>query len=113
MHELSIAANIADIAHEYAQKANAKQIKEVDIEIGSISGIVIEALRFALDSVINDSALLKDAKFNIISIPGKMKCTQCSFEFETDEPFAVCPKCHSIKNSVIQGNEMRVKSIAV
>ena len=50
MHELSIAMNIIDIAGEYAAKANTKTINEIEIEVGELSGVVIEALEFAMEN---------------------------------------------------------------
>ena len=44
MHEFSIALNIVDIASRTAKKAKAKKINEVEIEVGIISGVIVEAL---------------------------------------------------------------------
>ena len=49
MHELSIAVNIVEIAEENARKEDAKLISEIELEIGSQSGVVLEALELALE----------------------------------------------------------------
>ena len=41
MHELSIAMNIVEIVEENAAAANCKAVSEIDLEIGSMSGVVI------------------------------------------------------------------------
>ena len=41
MHEFSIAVNIVDIAIEHAEKANARRVNEVELEIG----MVVEGIR--------------------------------------------------------------------
>ena len=44
MHELSIACSIIDIASNYAIEANARKIKEVELSIGLLAGVEIDAL---------------------------------------------------------------------
>ena len=50
MHEFTIALNIIDIAKEYAIKAGTEKVIEIEIEVGDVSGVVFEALEFALEN---------------------------------------------------------------
>jgi len=110
MHELSIAKNIIDIASESARQNRIIRIKEIEIEVGSISGIVVESLEFALEMSVRDT-VLENAKTTIIKIPGKAKCLNCNLEFEIDSYYAQCPECQNYNFDVIQGKELRVKSL--
>jgi hydrogenase nickel incorporation protein HypA/HybF len=110
MHELSIAMSIVEIAEENAQQSNVKSISEIQLEIGELSGVVHEALEFAMEEAVKNT-ILKNAKRIIISIPGKVKCLQCLHEFEVDDIFTPCPICSSFENDVIAGKELRVKSM--
>jgi hydrogenase nickel incorporation protein HypA/HybF len=112
MHEFSIALNIVDIASKTAKEANAEKIKEVEIDVGVLSGVILEALRFALYSAIKGT-LLENAEFKINEIPAKVKCNECNTEFEPDNYIAQCPECNSFNYNFIQGRELRVKSISV
>jgi hydrogenase nickel incorporation protein HypA/HybF len=112
MHELSIATNIFDIAGEYAEKAKAKAVLEIEIEVGELSGVVIEALEFAMENI-EKSRVLKNAKWNINKIPGKVLCQNCHYEFDTDDFYTACPKCGEYRQEIVQGRELRVKSITV
>jgi len=112
MHELSIAQNIVEIAEEYALKNNAEIITEIEIEVGEMSGVVVEALEFAMQSATLDTMLSK-AKMDIINIKGKVKCLECKTEFFASSLFDVCPKCNSFHTEIISGKELRVKSILV
>ena len=49
MHELSIAMSIVDIVREEAVKAGGGEVTEVVVNIGSLSGIVADALLFSWD----------------------------------------------------------------
>ena len=112
MHEMSIVVNIVDIAENEARKAGAKTISELELDIGTVSGIELDALNFAFESI-KPKTMLKNAEIKINTIPAKSKCEDCFSEFETDAVYALCPECNSYKTKIIQGKEMKVKSILV
>lgn len=110
MHEMSIVASIVDIAESEAKKADAKIISEIELDIGTVSGIEIDALNFAF-KCIKPKTMLKNAEIKINIIQAKSKCNDCTFEFKTDTVYSLCPECNSYKTKIIQGKEMKVKSI--
>ena len=110
MHELSIATNIVEIAEESAKQSNTTVITEIELEVGELSGVVYEALEFAMVEAVKNT-MLQNAKRIIIRIKGLAKCSECLHEFYVDDIFTPCPKCQSFKNDIIQGKELRVKSL--
>ena len=112
MHEFSIAMNVVEIAAEYAGKEKAKVVREIEIEVGELSGIVLEALEFALESAVKDT-ILEHARIVMTVIPGKARCIQCYYEYHTSDLFRSCPVCRSCAPDIIGGKELRVKSITV
>jgi len=112
MHEFSIAVNVIDIVEENTKKADAKMVSRVDIEVGQFSGILIDALELALQQA-KQNSMAKDANFVIIEIQGRLKCQDCNHEFLAENIFTPCPKCGSYLLDIIQGKELRVKSIEV
>lgn len=112
MHEMSIAISIVDIATEEAQKANAKSFSEIVLDIGSLSGIEIDALEFAMDSACKGS-VLDSARFKINHIQAVARCNNCGKEFEVDNVFSICPDCQQYDLDVFKGKEMKVKSLVV
>ena len=112
MHEMSIVASIVDIAEDEARKANANKITEVELDIGTISGIELEALNFAF-MALKPKTMLKNAEIKINKIQAISKCLKCENEFETEDVFTLCPKCDSYETMILQGKEMKVKSILV
>ncbi len=110
MHELSIAVNILDIVNEEAIKAKSTSITEIEIEIGSMSGVVIEALVFALEEAVKNTKLCK-AKFKFIETKAEATCSKCDNHFDVDDFFAVCPKCGSFETDIIKGKELKIKKI--
>ena len=112
MHELSIAVNIVEIAEESTLKEGAKTVSEIELEIGSMSGVVLEAMELALKSAVIGT-MLEEAKVKIITIPGKAKCTDCGNEFKIEELYAPCPKCSNPFSDIIEGKELKVKSLKI
>ena len=112
MHEFSLVLNIIDIVTEYAVRENAKEVKEVEIEVGELSGVVYDALEFALQTAVKGT-LMEQASVHISLIKGLARCTECSNEYETDSLFKPCPKCHTYAPEIVKGKELRVKSITI
>ena len=104
--------NIVDIAAEYAEKEKAEIIREIEIEVGELSGVVVEALEFALESAVKDTVLAQ-ARIVTTVIPGRAKCISCHHEYPTHDLFKRCPRCRTCAPDIIRGKELRVKSMMV
>jgi hydrogenase nickel incorporation protein HypA/HybF len=112
MHEMSIAMSIIDLATEQAQKVNAKKIVEVELDIGTISGIEIHALNFAMEVAVKDT-LLEKARIKINRIEAVSECMECHEKFSSDRYLSQCPKCNALNTKILKGREMQVKSLLV
>ena len=84
MHELSIAMSIIEIAEENARNAKTSVINEIELDIGLQSGVVLEAIEFAMQSAIQGT-MASNAKVKINSIPARAVCDKCQNEFYVDE----------------------------
>lgn len=112
MHEMSIAINIIDLTEEEVNKAGAKKVESIELEVGELSGIVIEALEFALEEAVKET-ILEDANIIITHKNAKAKCVKCQKEFQTDDLFTACPYCNAFESEIIQGKELKIKSLVV
>jgi len=112
MHEMSIVMSIFDIACEKAGKEDARQIAEIELDIGTQAGIEFRALEFALDQV-NKNDLLKTTLFKINKIEARARCNDCQCEFKTTNLYSPCPQCNTYNNELIKGKELRIKSILI
>jgi len=92
MHELSIAMNIIEIAEENARNANATVISEIELEIGTQSGVVLDALEFVMESATKNT-MLENAEIKINTVAARSKCSKCSSEFYIEDIFSPCPEC--------------------
>ncbi|MBN2215060.1 MAG: hydrogenase maturation nickel metallochaperone HypA [Bacteroidales bacterium] len=112
MHEFSIALDIVEIAVETAKANNAKTVNEVEIDVGEMSGVIYEALEFALQSAIKGT-ILENSKFRLNRIKAKAICNKCKHDFEPTDVMSVCTSCGSSDISLVRGKEMKVKSINI
>ncbi len=113
MHEFSIAQNIAEIAETAAMENKTGPVGIVEIELGAASGVIKEALEFAWETISAGSPVLKNAKLAIHEIPLRVKCNICQKEYSPAEIFDSCPGCGEVNVTILQGKELRVKSISI
>jgi hydrogenase nickel incorporation protein HypA/HybF len=112
MHEFSLALNIVNIAAEHAVKANANKVVTVEVDLGKLTGVQSDTLKSALKSAIKGT-VLDGANVIINDLPGKAYCDKCETDFETEKDHCSCPSCGSAQNEIVQGQEIRVKSIEI
>lgn len=110
MHELSIAADIIDIAEEFVRDHRANKIIRLELEAGLLSGIVPESLEFALNIAVKNTVLEK-TEIILSEVAGRSKCNKCQTIFEVDDWFTPCPACGSMDLEMTGGKELIIKSI--
>ena len=111
MHELSLANSMLEIAENEARRGGFRRIAAIRLEIGLLSCVAPEALRFCFASVTRGS-LAEGARLDIVSVPGTGRCPRCGTDFPLEEPYGVCPDCDTALE-VTAGAEMRVREIEV
>ncbi|MEA5618238.1 hydrogenase maturation nickel metallochaperone HypA [Cronbergia sp. UHCC 0137] len=108
MHELGITQNIIAIVSEHAQ---GQKVEKVVLEIGKLSAIMPEAVKFCFD-ICAQGTIVEGAILEIIEITGMAKCRQCGATIVLEKPFGVC-KCGSVQLDLITGEELKIKEIEV
>ncbi len=105
MHELGITRNIVAIVSEHAGSA---KVQRVSLEIGQLSAVLPESIRFCFD-VCTQGTGLEGAELEIIEIPGLARCQSCGTIVELEQPFGICD-CGSVALEIIQGEELKIKA---
>jgi hydrogenase nickel incorporation protein HypA/HybF len=112
MHELSIVMSIIDIAERQASQANASVIDEIELDIGTLSGIEFDALDFAWTEAVRKT-ILENAVRKINRIEASADCIDCGISFSIQHYYDPCPVCGGHLINITRGKEMRVKSLVV
>ncbi len=109
---MSLAEGVLQVIEDAARAQEFSRVTAVWLEIGQLSGVEVEAMKFCFDAVVRDS-LAEGARLEIIATPGSGWCMQCSKSVPMTEVFGECPDCGSHQMQVTGGTEMRVKELEV
>ena len=100
------------------KKHSAKEINKVFLEIGELTFLEEEQLRFAFD-ILKEGTILEKAELIIKKIETKVKC-QCGYEgkieyglkddFHIMFPILRCPKCGG-NVEILKGRECLIKKV--
>ena len=112
MHEMSLAEGVLQLIEDSARQQNFEKVVTVWLEIGQLSGVEVEAMKFCFDAVTRDS-VAAGACLEIITLPGTGWCMVCAQTVPMKEVFGECPQCGGYQLQVTGGTEMRVKELEV
>ncbi|MCF8208631.1 MAG: hydrogenase maturation nickel metallochaperone HypA [Rhodoferax sp.] len=112
MHEMALAEGILQLVEETAKREHAARVKLVVLEIGKLSTVEPQALKFCFDAVTRGS-LADGAVLEIIHVPGTGWCMQCADTVPLTALFEACPQCGGFQVQATGGTEMRVKEIEI
>lgn len=112
MHELSLAQSIVELAEKEARHHQASVIEELELEIGSLAGVEVETLVFALESAVRGT-WLENTHIVRHVVAGEARCGECQTVFSLPTPLTPCPQCGSWWIEILRGKELRIKSIVV
>ena len=112
MHEMSLAEGILQLVEDTARRENARRVKTVVLEIGSLASVEVEALRFCFDAVTRGS-LAEGAGLEIQTVAGAGWCLPCGETVAISELYGACPHCGSHQVQATGGAEMRVREIGI
>ncbi|MBU0730143.1 MAG: hydrogenase maturation nickel metallochaperone HypA [Proteobacteria bacterium] len=109
---MSLAMNIVEIATQNGLAENAGKINMVELEIGSLAGVMVEALTFCFEAA-TKGTLAEGAALQINDVQAKAKCTKCGTLFFIQSHFDDCPDCGNPAAEIIQGMDLKIISITV
>ena len=112
MHELSIAMSIVDLASRHAESASVKKVNQIELDIGTLSGIEYASLEFALDVAVKGS-MFEHTHFKINRIEALCECRACKHLYSPGKDFGACPNCGKQEPEFIRGKELQIKSLLV
>ncbi|GDY28753.1 hydrogenase maturation nickel metallochaperone HypA/HybF [Gandjariella thermophila] len=108
MHELAITQGVVDAVTE---RLGDTRVSRVVLEIGRLSGVAVESVRFCFP-LVAEGTPLAGARLDIVEPPGRGRCRRCGRETELVDPLAVCP-CGSADLELTSGRQLLVKRVEV
>ena len=108
MHELAITESVVE---GVAERFSDSRVTRVVLEIGELSGVVPDAIRFCFD-VCAQGTPLQGATLEIVSVPARARCSACQREIVIEDGIGLCP-CGSADLAFLSGQELKIKAVAV
>jgi hydrogenase nickel incorporation protein HypA/HybF len=108
MHELAITQSVVD---QISERMGDAKVTRVALEIGLLSGVVCDSVRFCFDVCIQRTTL-DGASLEIIQIPGRAQCRQCGAEFAVEDFFELC-RCGSADLEILSGQELKIREVEI
>ena len=112
MHELGLCRSILAIVLNKLATCRRVVVKSICVEIGSLVAVEKMALLFNFAVVIKGT-VAEQATLNIIDVPARGQCNECSQIVALRKRFEFCRYCNYSLLTVIAGDEFCVKEIEV
>ena len=112
VHEMALAESVLQIVEDTARKHAVTRVRSVRLEIGQLSHVEPEALRFAFD-VVTRHGIADGARLEIDATQGVAWCIKCCETVPLARLGEACPRCGSYQLQVTGGDDMRVKDIEI
>lgn len=109
MHEMSLTQGIVDTCLKHAA---GRPIKMVLVEIGSLSGVLPEAVQFCFEAIASGT-VAEGASLEIRRVKGVGQCLECSLTQPMEQIYDPCSGCGSFALDITAGKEMRLLEIEV
>ena len=108
MHELGITQDVIDIV---SRRAGAAKVNRVVLEIGKLSAVLPDAVRFCFD-LCAEGTVVEGAELEIIETPGLACCHICGSDVVLERPIGRC-QCGSTDLEWCGGDELRIREMEV
>ncbi|HEY0329111.1 MAG TPA: hydrogenase maturation nickel metallochaperone HypA [Rhodopseudomonas sp.] len=112
MHEMALCEGMLDIIQREAARQQFSRVRTVWVEIGALSHVEPEAMRFCFSAVTHGS-IAADARFEVVEVPGEAWCMNCEKTVPVERRYDPCPHCGGHQLQVTAGDDLRVKELEV
>lgn len=113
MHELGLVVHVVKQVEQLAKEKNVKEVKELTLEVGEVSGIIKQYFVDAFEWAKKRTVYMKDCKLNFIIIEAISYCEDCKETYKTTEHGIPCPKCGGTNTYLVTGRDVSIRDIKV
>jgi hydrogenase nickel incorporation protein HypA/HybF len=109
---MSLAGGVLDLLERSAAGEGFRRVTCLRLEVGKLSGVEVESLRFALETIA-PGTLLDGARIEIDEPPGEAMCMACGRLTAVAERGDACAHCGGFRLTPTGGMELRVIDLLV
>lgn len=110
VHELSLMEELLRLVEAEAARQGTSRVAAVVLEVGRLSGVEVEALRFAFEALKPGTAA-EEAALEVDEPPGRGWCAACAAVRPLETCFEACPSCGAAPLAVLGGREVGVLAL--
>lgn len=108
MHELAIVERIVEAAVEHAAVG---RVRRLVLEIGKLSTVAPDAVRFAFD-VVAEGTPMEGAELEIVEVAGRARCRSCDAALVLERPLRRC-RCGGVDLEWVEGMGVKIVRLEV
>jgi hydrogenase nickel incorporation protein HypA/HybF len=110
MHELAVCQALIDQVTGIASSRNAREVIEINVQIGPLSGVEPHLLQQAF-SVASAGTLAEGAALNLTTMPVQVRCQQCHRVTTALPSRLVCGHCGDWRTRVVSGDDLLLTTV--
>ncbi len=113
MHELMATQAVLDAATARARAARGEsaRLREVQLELGSLSGLTEDSIRFYWE-MLTPGTSAEGCALAVSIVPGRVRCRSCGRDEPATESIAICPVCGSFDAAIAGGGDVAIVGLA-
>lgn len=113
MHELSVAAELLELAEQVAARERASQVRVIRLRLGAGSCLSPDSLAFGFEAL-SRGTLAEGCRLEIERPPAPVQCPRCGWRGECSNlSELVCADCGQTPLTLGGGRELSVESLDV
>ncbi len=112
MHEISLVQGLFQQLADLATQNKMTRVVSVTMEIGPLSGVVVDSFKFGFDILSKEDDLIRGAELIINTTAVTYRCSKCnSTQQSTGEKPDCCPECNEIFLFAEGGDELILQKV--
>ena len=110
MHEMSIVeALLKTVCQELRAHPDAR-VRTLYVRIGRLRQVEPDMLQFCYKAAAQGTQLAGSC-LEIEQVEARAQCDVCSLQFEVEENWFECPRCHAARAQLLRGRELDLMSV--
>ena len=102
MHEMGYCAGVLEAVERHA---DGRRVARIGVRVGALHRVSPDAFEQSFQ-MIADGGVAAGAATEVVIVPARATCPDCSAAFETPDPAPVCPECRGAKVETEGGDEL-------
>ncbi|HUK83458.1 MAG TPA: hydrogenase maturation nickel metallochaperone HypA [Verrucomicrobiae bacterium] len=112
MHEMSVIEALLETASTYLRSYPNPRVQRLHVRVGRLRQLDAAMLEFCFNAAVANSPL-DGSELRVEPIEPTARCKVCSLEFDVEDTWFECPRCHDLDAELLKGDELILSSIEI